>query len=183
MVNVEVPTLRARGDDVPVLAQHFVTRFAARFAKEVLGIHPAALARMMAYGWPGNVRELENSMERAVALARFDHVTVDDLPERVRDYNAEVGAPAGVIDDVVPLAEYEQRYVRRVLSLLVALSVASTPLVEKSFCAMPLLLGRTVAVRRSPEFDRAAQEAVTRWRFVPARRAASIDPVSAIRAD
>ncbi len=73
---------------------------------------------MMAYGWPGNVRELENSMERAVALARFDHVTVDDLPERVRDYNAEVGAPAGVIDDVVPLAEYEQRYVRRVLSLL-----------------------------------------------------------------
>jgi DNA-binding NtrC family response regulator len=118
VVNVEVPTLRARGDDVPVLAQHFVTRFAARFGKEVLGIHPAALARMMAYAWPGNVRELENSMERAVALARFDHVTVDDLPERVRDYAAEAGAPAGVIDDVVPLAEYEQRYVRRVLSLL-----------------------------------------------------------------
>ena len=86
VVGVEVPTLRERAVDIPVLAQHFLVRFAERFSKKVVGFHPASLARLVAYRWPGNVRELENCIECSVALTRYDHVTVEDLPEKVRAY-------------------------------------------------------------------------------------------------
>ncbi len=119
VVCVEVPSLRTRSDDVPILAQHFVTRFAARFAKQVIGIHAVALARLIAYPWPGNVRELENSIERAVALTRFDHVTLDDLPERVRMFEPDLQVPVDTaIAGIVPLAEMNRRHVLRVLDLV-----------------------------------------------------------------
>jgi DNA-binding NtrC family response regulator len=119
VVGLEVPTLRERVQDVPVLAQHFVTRFAERFAKKVVGIAPAALQRLLAYNWPGNVRELENSVERAVALTRFDHVMVEDLPERVRAHQSEqVTALPQQAEELVTLAELERRYIHQVLTLV-----------------------------------------------------------------
>ncbi len=119
VVCIEVPPLRARSEDIPALAQHFVRRFAERFGKKVLGIHPSALAQMVAYAWPGNVRELENSVERAVALTRYDHLTVDDLPERVSAHEPAASAtPDDDVAGIVPLAEMERRYVKRVLGLV-----------------------------------------------------------------
>ena len=119
VVCVEVPTLRERSEDIAVLAQHFVERFAGRFGKKVLGLQPAALGRLAAYPWPGNVRELENSIERAVALTRYDHVTVDDLPDKVRAYEADPFVVASEeLTELIPLAELEQRYARRVLALV-----------------------------------------------------------------
>jgi DNA-binding NtrC family response regulator len=66
---VTLPALRDRREDIPVLAEHFVRRVAARFKKDVRGISPAAMAHLTQYGWPGNIRELENVLERAVILA------------------------------------------------------------------------------------------------------------------
>jgi two-component system response regulator HydG len=119
VVDVHVPALRERPQDIPALAQHFVGRFSERFSKRVIGLDPGALQRLLSYSWPGNVRELENSMERAVALTRFDHVTVDDLPARVRAHRAE---PAQCLPELaeglISLAELDRRYIHQVLALV-----------------------------------------------------------------
>jgi two-component system response regulator HydG len=99
-----------------VLAQHFLDHFARRADKDVTGLSPAAASKLVAYGWPGNVRELRNCMERAIALARFDHVTVDDLPERIRDYKrSHVIVTSDDPTELVPMEEVERRYIARVI--------------------------------------------------------------------
>ncbi len=116
MIHVELPPLRARGSDVLLLAQHFVERVAAQAGKRITGISPAAAERLLAYDWPGNVRELKNCIERAVALARFDQIAVDDLPEKVRTYRrSHVVVAADDPSELIPLEEVERRYVLRVL--------------------------------------------------------------------
>lgn len=119
VVIVPVPTLRERSEDVLVLAQHFLSRFAERFNKQVGGFHPSAMARMVSYSWPGNVRELENCVERAVALTRSEMITVDDLPERIRTFQPErpMAAPEEATE-MMTLSELERRYLQRVLSLV-----------------------------------------------------------------
>ena len=91
VIPVRLPALRERAQDIPLLAEHFVAKFAGQMKKEIAGISGAALACLKAYGWPGNVRELENAMERAVALERTPAILLESLPEAVR---AAAGAPA-----------------------------------------------------------------------------------------
>jgi two-component system, NtrC family, response regulator PilR len=85
VIPVRLPSLRERAEDVPLLAEHFVIKFATQMKKTITGISGAALARLTAYPWPGNVRELENAMERAVALERTPSILPESLPESVRD--------------------------------------------------------------------------------------------------
>jgi two-component system response regulator HydG len=116
VINLPLPPLRSRGGDVLLLAQHFIDRFAARAERSVRGLTPEAAARLMDYAWPGNVRELQNAMERAVALARYEQVTVDDLPEKVRKYHrSHVLVASDDPRELVPLEEVERRYILRVL--------------------------------------------------------------------
>jgi two-component system response regulator HydG len=116
VIHVALPPLRSRGNDVLLLAQRFVEQFAAREAKNVVGLSAPAAEKLLSYAWPGNVRELQNCIERAVALARFRELTIDDLPERVRNHQR---APILVDSDdpaeLIPLDEVERRYVLRVL--------------------------------------------------------------------
>lgn len=79
VVTIHLPALRERGEDVRLLAQHFVSRFAQEFKKTVNRISPDALARLQAYAWPGNVRELRNVIERAVLLCPTDELQPSDL--------------------------------------------------------------------------------------------------------
>jgi two-component system response regulator HydG len=119
VVAVEVPPLRERGGDVLLLAQHFANRAASRAGKEVKGIATPTAEKLCGYDWPGNVRELENSMERAVALMRFDSIVVDDLPEKIRNYQAErFVLSADDPSELVTAAELERRYMQRVLALV-----------------------------------------------------------------
>ena len=115
VVRVEVPPLRQRDRDVLLIAQHFVSRVAAELDKRVTGLSTAAAARLLGYHWPGNVRELENCMERAVALAGHDQITVDDLPERLRDYRRfDLAEPTDAA--LLPMEEVERRHILRVLA-------------------------------------------------------------------
>ena len=81
VIPIVVPPLRARRDDIPLLAEHFLRRFAVEMDKQARGFAAATIERLSAYRWPGNVRELENVVERAVALESTDLVQVAQLPE------------------------------------------------------------------------------------------------------
>ena len=116
VVQLQLPALRARGGDVLLLAQHFLTRFADRAGKRVVGIVPDAAERLISYAWPGNVRELQNCIERAVAMARYDHIAVEDLPEKIRCYRrSHVLVVSDDPSELVPMEVVERRYIQRVL--------------------------------------------------------------------
>ncbi len=80
VVKLRVPPLRERGEDIPLLAQHFLDRYSEKNRKTVKGFTPLAMDTLLKYNWPGNVRELENTMERAVILLRGDYITEKELP-------------------------------------------------------------------------------------------------------
>jgi two-component system response regulator PilR (NtrC family) len=94
VIPVRLPALRERLDDVPMLAEHFVTKFAAQMNKTIHGISREAMTHLTGHPWPGNVRELENAMERAVALERTPSILPESLPETVRGTAQGVASPA-----------------------------------------------------------------------------------------
>jgi DNA-binding NtrC family response regulator len=117
VVRIDLPPLRERGTDVVELARLFVERHAERHGRPVRGLAEGVEGVLLGHDWPGNVRELENAMERAVALSRFDHVTVADLPPALRRVRRR--APAldeGPVDQLPTLAELEREHVQRVLA-------------------------------------------------------------------
>lgn len=117
VVTMRTPPLRARDNDVLLLAQHFIRSIAERTGKPVKGLSTAVAQRLLEYDWPGNVRQLQNVMERAMALARFDQITVEDLPERIQNYRSSDLVVAGNNPEMlITLDELEQRYIERVLA-------------------------------------------------------------------
>jgi DNA-binding NtrC family response regulator len=78
-VEISLPPLRERRDDIPSLAGHFLARYAARYRRAIQGFEPAALQLMLHHNWPGNVRELDHTVERAVLMARGDRIESADL--------------------------------------------------------------------------------------------------------
>ncbi len=83
VITVDLPPLRGRNQDVPLLVSHFLTKFSAENSKSVHHVSPEALRPLMDYGWPGNVRELENVIERAVVLANGPTVGIELLPDHI----------------------------------------------------------------------------------------------------
>lgn len=116
VIQLHLPPLRARGTDVLMLAKHFVNTFAAKSQRPIEGIDQAVAERLLAYSWPGNIRELRNVIERAVTLTRHNVLTVEDLPEKVREHRGNTVFIGG--DDpneLVPMEEIERRYIAHVL--------------------------------------------------------------------
>jgi two-component system, NtrC family, response regulator HydG len=107
VVNLDLPPLRERRGDIPLLAQHFLTHFNQRNAKEIRGFSPQAMALLGRYHWPGNVRELMNAVERAVVLARELYLDVADFAFLAPDTAAIAGgaeaAAGGVGEDALEL--------------------------------------------------------------------------------
>jgi len=116
VIHVPLPPLRARGGDVLLLAQHLLRKSAVVLEKKVVALSPAAAERLLAYDWPGNVRELANCIERAVAVAHFEEIQVEDLPDKIREKKARQAALSGSDHvEMLTLEEVERRHVLRVL--------------------------------------------------------------------
>ena len=101
------------------LAAHFLHSNGVRGGKGKMQLGGQAAERLLAYDWPGNVRELENCIERAVALARFDHLAVEDLPERIRAYrDVSFSVTLEGEDELISLEILQQRYITRTMKLV-----------------------------------------------------------------
>ncbi|MEC9116203.1 MAG: sigma-54 dependent transcriptional regulator [Planctomycetota bacterium] len=119
VIEIEVPPLRARGNDVLLLAHTFLQQFAEKSGKAVVGIAEPAATKLLDYDWPGNVRELRNVLERAVTMTQYDRVIVDDLPARVQQFTRnEFVFGSEDPSNLVSLAELEQRYIVHVLQMV-----------------------------------------------------------------
>jgi DNA-binding NtrC family response regulator len=120
VIPIVLPPLRARGNDILLLAQNFIAELAARFDKSVTGLAEPAARRLLTYPWPGNVRELRNVIERAVALTSHDRITVQDLPESLQKPGGDLPLSGLPLDPLsfLPLAEMERRYIAQVLGLV-----------------------------------------------------------------
>jgi two-component system response regulator HydG len=124
VVSIAVPPLRARMEDVPLLAHHFVGKHAARHGRNVEGIDPEAMAALCAHDWPGNVRELENAIERGVVLSAGPRLTQSSIAASVKGQRASdvVSRDAGLDPPDVhgPLAQakhdFERNYLKRALA-------------------------------------------------------------------
>jgi DNA-binding NtrC family response regulator len=113
VVAIHLPPLRERAEDIPLLANHFLNKYAAENKKSISQISPAALELFSAYRWPGNVRELENVIERSVTLSRHSVILPEDLPRRIRAEKKD--DPAQALPSHLPLAELEKLYIQKIL--------------------------------------------------------------------
>jgi DNA-binding NtrC family response regulator len=107
-VEIHLPPLRDRREDIPLLAEHFLARLRTRYRKQVTGFSTSAMQQMMHYSWPGNVRELEHSVERALLLSSG---------EEIEPVNLSIGAarsPAPSLDNM-SIDEMEAMLIRKVL--------------------------------------------------------------------
>jgi DNA-binding NtrC family response regulator len=102
VINLEMPALRERSSDVPLLAMHFLRKYAAENDKTIEGFSAEALERLVGYSWPGNVRELENVVERAAVLGGSNQITVSELPPHVLPAKERGGIqiPGATMDEI-----------------------------------------------------------------------------------
>jgi len=114
VVEIELPTLKEREEDIPMLADHFLTKYRKEMNKHIKGIEPEAMRALMNYEWRGEVRELENVIERAVIFAKEDFITLKDLPnvfkpaDMITDHYT-----SGSLEDSVN--NFERNYILRTL--------------------------------------------------------------------
>jgi two-component system response regulator HydG len=114
VVEIRVPALASRREDIPLLADSFLRRFAAKNGKTLRGFSEEALRILENYAWPGNVRELEHAVERAVVLARGEVLEASDLPESVR--KGPLGSAGQLVIPIgTPMEEIERRVIHETL--------------------------------------------------------------------
>jgi len=112
VVNIHLPPLRERREDIPLLAGHFLRQFCVENNKVLTGFGPDAMEVFMRHRWPGNVRQLENAVEHAVVIARGERISADDLP---RDLQKGGQGGEGELEDLKSLEELEHEHIIRVL--------------------------------------------------------------------
>jgi two-component system response regulator PilR (NtrC family)/two-component system response regulator HydG len=150
VIEVVLPPLRDRAEDVLPLADHFLGEAAGRTGKPINQFTQAALKILLAYPWPGNVRELENVIERAVALAEGEQIGPDDLPSQVRERRSS-DVLAGALARGLTLAELEREYISRVLQAEGG---------NKTRAAQRLGLDRKTLYRKLEEYQRSPGGAI-----------------------
>jgi DNA-binding NtrC family response regulator len=114
IVTIDLPPLRDRIGDIPLLAQHFLKSYCAQHNKNKLGFSPEAIEHLERYPWPGNIRELENTIERAVLLGRSEHIIPEDLPSQIRA-NHPINQPNTAKSLKQARAEPEKQIIRAAL--------------------------------------------------------------------
>jgi len=139
VVEISLPPLANRREDLPLLQRYFVERFAAEYGKPILGLTRRAQGIMATYPWPGNIRELENVVGNACMMVDGKFIDINDLPERIRTPLTE----ASVIDEgLLPLVEVQRRHVMRVLERVGGNKARAAEILGLSRSAVYLLLSR-----------------------------------------
>jgi transcriptional regulator with PAS, ATPase and Fis domain len=115
VIEIRLPPLRERRDDIPLLVDSFLRKCAKANRKPLEGISESALALLIDYPWPGNVRELENVIERAVTLARGEKIMPEDLPSAVQGSRGDRKVLDDAAERTLPLQEVEWEYIKKIL--------------------------------------------------------------------
>ena len=117
---LNVPPLKERREDIPLLAQHFLDKFAEKNRKTIKGFVPVAMDMLLNYDWPGNVRELENAVERAVILATSEHITEAQLPLNIMEHYGDFERPPAdtpqILDGTHSLEDIEKEAILAALA-------------------------------------------------------------------
>jgi two-component system response regulator HydG len=150
VVEIHVPALRERREDLLALARVLLEEAAKRLKRNITGLSPASADKLLHYGWPGNVRELANAMERAVVLARGNRVEVEDLPEEVRK---ALAGPIVAGGKIRRLEEIEREYILAAIELNDGNQIVT---------ARELGIGTATLYRRLKRYGLIADRAVTR---------------------
>ncbi len=114
VIDIELPPLRERREDIPLLVQHFIHKFNAEMNKRTSGVSEPALRVMMNHSWPGNVRELENVIQRAVTLSQQETILPEDLPSSMLEPREENLIEKSLKENLT-LDQMEKEYIRRTL--------------------------------------------------------------------
>jgi two-component system, NtrC family, response regulator PilR len=143
VIPVQLPALRERREDIPLIAEHFLSKYREQMGKTVAAISGGAMALLERYDWPGNIRELENVIERAVALERTPTILFESLPEQIRATMAGTPAatapgdapelPAGGFDLERHVQSVERRYLAQALERAGGVQVRAAELLGMSF--------------------------------------------------
>jgi DNA-binding NtrC family response regulator len=112
VININLPALRERQDDIPLLANHFLRKYEKSLSRTAMRFSKGAMRLMLNYAWPGNVRELENTVERAAILAETDVIHSHDLPDKLRSTSPVI---ASIENTGMTLEELEREHIKRVL--------------------------------------------------------------------
>lgn len=139
VIPIVLPPLRDRREDIPLLAEHFLTKYAEQMQKAVTGISRQAMELLMRYDWPGNIRELENVLERAVALEMTPSVLLESLPPAVRGtHGRQTSVPSSDLpesgfDLEVHVQQIERGYIAQALERAGGVQVKAADLLGMSF--------------------------------------------------
>jgi transcriptional regulator with PAS, ATPase and Fis domain len=145
VLNLRIPALRERRQDIPVLAAYFLDRMAQEFAQErTLG--DDAMKALLAYDWPGNVRELENCLQRACAMNSGPVIQVADLPSAFNGGNGHTTVEAEGSAKIIPISEMERKTILNTITQLNG---------DKLLAARLLGIGKTTLYRKLKEYDQA----------------------------
>jgi DNA-binding NtrC family response regulator len=115
VIRIELPPLRQRSEDIPLLVNYFLQKFAESAKHRVEGIHAEALAALKSYSWPGNIRELEHTIERAVLLGKGPMIGMDDLPANLTDRGESAAVVAQALARQLTLHDLEREFIGKVL--------------------------------------------------------------------
>ncbi|MDZ4860563.1 MAG: sigma-54 dependent transcriptional regulator [Candidatus Hydrogenedentes bacterium] len=144
VIPIQVPSLRERPDDIPLLIRTFVAAHAAKMGRGAIQIAPETEAALQAFTWPGNVRELMNVLERAVALCHNDRLEITDLPTYIREH---VGAPAALMP-AVPSSGFDlEKYVAEIETTLIQQALQNTKYSQKRAAGLLGLTARSLRYR------------------------------------
>jgi len=158
VIPIQLPPLRDRREDIPLLVAHFLQKFAKELGKDVRGVTPEAMAVLERHHWPGNIRELENVLERAIVLGAGDMLAVDALPESVRRERPvkgleSVDIPEEGLDLEATLDSIEGRYLQRALDRTGGVQTKAAELLKMTFRQFRYKLQKHQMMRKTAGTD------------------------------
>jgi DNA-binding NtrC family response regulator len=116
VIPIEIPPLRERKDDIPMLVRHFIKKFSTKMDKKITGISKDAEDMLIKYKWEGNVRELENVIERAITISDDEVVGIEDLPDEITNYKKQLPEPVNLYPSSMTLFDVEKMHIQNVLN-------------------------------------------------------------------